>query len=212
MTVSSRAAPAVPAAPAAPAVPAAGAAGAAGPGEATPHGSLRVVVLADTHLRGDAAHRARRRPLLDALWAHLAGADVILHAGDILDQTVLDLFREQAPVHAVLGNNDRGLVGRLPQTQVLQTGGVPVGMIHDSGPAKGRSRRMKRRFPDAEIVVFGHSHAPVNEIGEDGQLLFNPGSPTQRRAQPVHTIGELRIAGGKLLSHRIIPLDGPESA
>ena len=85
-------------------------------------------------------------------------------------------------------------------------------MIHDSGPAKGRSRRMKRRFPHADIVVFGHSHAPVNETGEDGQLLFNPGSPTQRRAQPVHTIGELRIAGGRLLSHRIIPLDGPASA
>jgi len=89
---------------------------------------------------------------------------------------------------------------------------VPVGMIHDSGPAKGRSGRMKRRFPDAEIVVFGHSHAPVNEMGEDGQLLFNPGSPTQRRAQPVHTVGELRIAGGRLLSHRIIPLDDPGSA
>jgi uncharacterized protein len=167
---------------------------------------------ADTHLRGDAVPRASRRPLLDALWAHLSGADVILHAGDILDHTVLDLLRERAPVHAVLGNNDRALVGLLPQTRVLHIGGVPVGMIHDSGPAKGRSSRMKRRFPDAEIVVFGHSHAPVNEMGEDGQLLFNPGSPTQRRAQPVHSVGELRMAGGRLLSHRIIPLDGPGSA
>ena len=69
-------------------------------------------------------------------------------------------------------------------------------MIHDSGAGQEvEPRRMRRRFPECDVVVFGHSHAPVNEIGEDGQLLFNPGSPTQRRAQPVHTLGELRIAG-----------------
>jgi predicted phosphodiesterase len=98
-------------------------------------------------------------------------------------------------------------VGLLPLTRLVQIGGVPIGMIHDSGPTKGRARRMRRRFPECDIVVFGHSHAPVNEIGEDGQLLFNPGSPTQRRAQPVHTVGELRIGGGAVRSHRIIALD-----
>lgn len=144
---------------------------------------------------------------METLWTELRGADVILHAGDVLDQDVLDRLSDLAPVYAVLGNNDRGLIGLLPATRVVRIGGIPIGMIHDSGPAKGRARRMRRRFPDCDVVVFGHSHAPVNETGEEGQLLFNPGSATQRRAQPVHTIGELRMAGGKLVSHRIIRLD-----
>jgi putative phosphoesterase len=169
------------------------------------------MVLADTHLQGTSLRPGRRARLLDALWSRLAGADAILHAGDLLDASVLELLGETAPVHAVLGNNDRSLVGLLPLTRLVEIGGVPIGMIHDSGPAKGRARRMRRRFPECDVVVFGHSHAPVNEIGEDGQILFNPGSPTQRRAQPIHTIGELRIAGQAVLSHRIIPLDAAGS-
>jgi putative phosphoesterase len=132
---------------------------------------------------------------------------MILHAGDLLDAGVLDRLAEFAPVHAVLGNNDRSLVGRLPLTLVLELDGVRIGMVHDSGPTTGRAKRMKRRFPDADVVVFGHSHAPVNEIGMDGQVLFNPGSPTQRRAQPVHTLGELRISSGKIISRRVVALD-----
>jgi uncharacterized protein len=168
---------------------------------------LRVVVLADTHLR-TAAPGTRRtaQRLPEAVWAHLRGADAILHAGDVLDEGVLDLFAEQAPVHAVLGNNDLSLVGILPVTRVVELGGVRIGLIHDSGPSSGRAARMQRRFPDAAVVVFGHSHAPLNEYGANGQLLFNPGSPTQRRAQPVHTLGELRIAAGVLIDHRIVPL------
>jgi putative phosphoesterase len=119
---------------------------------------------------------------------------------------LLDQLGDHAPVHAVLGNNDTSLIGVLPQTRLVEFDGLRIGMIHDSGPAAGRARRMRRRFPDARIVVFGHSHAPVNEIGEEGQLLFNPGSPTQRRAQPEHTLGELRIKDGHLLAHAIIPL------
>jgi uncharacterized protein len=165
------------------------------------------MVLADTHLQGTSLPQGRRARLLDALWSRLAGADAILHAGDVLDANVLDLLGERAPVHAVLGNNDRNLVGMLPLTRVVEIGGVLIGMIHDSGPAKGRARRMRRRFPECDVVVFGHSHAPVNEMGEDGQLLFNPGSPTQRRAQPVHTLGELQIAARAVISHRIIDLD-----
>jgi putative phosphoesterase len=134
---------------------------------------------------------------------------VILHAGDVLDEGILGELSELAPVHAVLGNNDSSLAGVLPTTRVVELGGVRIGMIHDSGATAGRARRLRRRFPDADVVVFGHSHAPVNEDGEDGQLLFNPGSPTQRRGQPVHSIGELQIAGGVVAKHRIIPLDAP---
>jgi putative phosphoesterase len=176
---------------------------------ATP-GALRVAVLADTHLhsRSIGAGRAIQR-LPEPAWPYLRGADVILHAGDVLDEGILRELRRLAPVHAVLGNNDHSLVGILPVTRLVELDGVRIGMIHDSGAAAGRARRLRRRFPDADVVVFGHSHAPVNEEGEDGQLLFNPGSPTQRRAQPFHSIGELQIVGGQVTEHHIIGLDPP---
>ena len=157
-----------------------------------------VVVLADTHIR-----RGSKRRLPDAAYAHLQAADLILHAGDIVVGDVLDELRGFAPVHAVLGNNDAELLGLLPETQVLDLDGVRVGMIHDSGPASGRAGRLRRRFPDAEVVVFGHSHIPWDAEGLDGQLLFNPGSPTERRAQPHRTLGTLDLDGGKILHRRI---------
>jgi putative phosphoesterase len=138
----------------------------------------------------------------------LPGAAAILHAGDLLDEGVLGSLAGFAPVHAVLGNNDLSLVGRLPHTLVVELGGVRVGLIHDSGRQRGRAARLRRRFPDAGVVVFGHSHAPIAEEGEGGQLLFNPGSPTQRRAQPVCTFGELYLAGGTVIGHRIIAVEG----
>lgn len=112
-----------------------------------------------------------------------------------------------APLYAVLGNNDRGLVGVLPITRVVELDGVRVGMIHDSGAREGRAGRVHRRFPDAGVVVFGHSHVPVDEEGLAGQRLFNPGSPTERRGQPHHTLGILDFAGGELGDHRIIVVD-----
>ncbi len=154
-----------------------------------------VVVLADTHIR-----RSGARKLPDAAYAHLGRADVILHAGDILVGEVLDELGGFAPVHAVLGNNDAELAGVLPETQLLVLGGVRVAMIHDSGAAKGRGVRMRRRFPDADVVVFGHSHIPWDDAGVDGQLLFNPGSPTERRMQPNHTLGTLDLDGGRVVS------------
>ena len=112
-----------------------------------------------------------------------------------------------APTFAVLGNNDRGLVDVLPTTRSVVLGGVRVGMIHDSGAAKGRPGRLRRRFPDAAVVVFGHSHAPVDEVGEDGQRLFNPGSPTQRRREAHHTVGVLDLDDGQVCAHRIVVVD-----
>jgi putative phosphoesterase len=155
----------------------------------------RVVVLADTHIRRTGARR-----LPDAAYAHLDQADVILHAGDILVGEVLDELGGFAPVHAVLGNNDAELVGVLPETRSLEIEGVRIAMIHDSGPSAGRAGRMRRRFPEADVVVFGHSHIPWDDAGVDGQLLFNPGSPTDRRSQPNHTLGTLDIDGGRVVS------------
>jgi putative phosphoesterase len=171
---------------------------------------LRLAVLADTHLKTTPKPSGEPRGGLPAaVWDHLAGADAILHAGDILDAGTLELLAQVAPVHAVLGNNDVSLVGVLPVTLVVELGGARVGMVHDSGPSAGRAARMWRLFPDADVVVFGHSHMPMDEPGHGGQLLFNPGSPTQRRSQPVHTMGELVISNGAVVGHRIIALDSP---
>jgi putative phosphoesterase len=161
----------------------------------------RVVVLADTHIRRTGARR-----LPDDAYVHLEQADVILHAGDIVVAEVLDELSGFAPVHAVLGNNDAELFGVLPETRSLEIDGVRIAMVHDSGPATGRAVRMHRMFPDADVVVFGHSHIPWDDSGVDGQLLFNPGSPTERRSQPHRTLGTLDIdpgraqAGGRVLS------------
>ena len=155
-------------------------------------------MLADTHIK-----RRSSRRLSDAAYAHLSQADVILHAGDIVIPDVLDELGGFAPVHAVLGNNDAELVGLLPETLTLELAGVRVAMVHDSGPAAGRARRMRRRFPDADLVVFGHSHIPWNEVGVDGQVLFNPGSPTERRRQPRHTLGRIELEDGRVTSRRI---------
>ena len=165
--------------------------------------SSRVVVLADTHLL--TAPRPRGSLPQSAL-VHLREADVILHAGDLLDAGALDMLREYAPVHAVLGNNDGSLVKLLPPSRLVDLEGVRVGMVHDGGARAGRATRLRRRFPDADVVVFGHSHAPCSEVGDNGQLLFNPGSPTQRRAQPVRTLGVLCLGDAAVLRASIIPL------
>lgn len=159
------------------------------------------MVLADTHIRRTGSHSAPALGRLpDAAYAHLEQADVILHAGDILVGEVLDELRGFAPVHAVLGNNDTELLGLLPETLSLDLDGVRLAMVHDSGPAAGRAGRMRRRFPDAGVVVFGHSHIPWDDAGVDGQLLFNPGSPTERRSQPHRTLGTLDLDGGRVVS------------
>jgi putative phosphoesterase len=159
------------------------------------------VVLADTHIRDGGSTR-----LSDSAWEHVRRADLILHAGDVMGQDFLEELRAVAPVHAVLGNNDAALSDVLPDTVELELGGVRVAMIHDSGTARGRAVRLRRAFPMADLVVFGHSHIPWNEQGVDGQRLFNPGSPTQRRRQPHRTLGVLDLARGEV-SAAIVELD-----
>ena len=160
----------------------------------------RVVVLSDTHLRSGG-----RRRLPDGAYAVLEGADVILHAGDIVTADLLHELSGFAPTHAVLGNNDLDpALADLPETRLEVIDGVRVAMVHDSGPRAGREARMRRRFPDAAVVVFGHSHIPWNQPGTDGQLLFNPGSPTERRAQPHHTLGLLDLRSGEVTSSEIV--------
>lgn len=169
---------------------------------------MKVGVVADTHLRADSTRWLPQRAL-DVL----DDVAVILHAGDIVEQDVLDRLARIAPVHAVLGNNDRALTGTLPECIELELAGVRVAMIHDSGARAGRERRLRRMFPDADVVVFGHSHIPWNAAGEDGQLLFNPGSPIQRRRQPEHTIGVLELDDGAVVAAGIVTVsDGAHHA
>ncbi|MEU7887726.1 metallophosphoesterase family protein [Microbispora bryophytorum] len=165
---------------------------------------MRVVVLADTH----APRRWKSCP--PAVAEHLRGADLILHAGDVCTADVLVELSAYAPVHAVLGNNDGPDVAAwgAPETLELDLGGLRVAMIHDSGQAAGRTARMRRRFPEAGLVVFGHSHIPMDLTG-DGVRVFNPGSPTDRRRQPYGTIGILDVERGVLRRAEIVPVTRP---
>ena len=162
---------------------------------------MRVAVLSDTH----SPRRWKRCP--PPVAEALRGVDAILHAGDVCQAGTLDELAAFAPVHAVLGNNDGPDVAGwgAPNRLELELAGLPVAMIHDSGPASGRAARLRAMFPEAALVVFGHSHIPVNEI-QAGQRIFNPGSPTDRRRQPRGTMGELVIEEGRLVSTRIFPV------
>lgn len=162
---------------------------------------MKVAVLADTH----APRRWRGCPA--AVAAHLADSDLILHAGDVCTSAVLDELATFAPVRAVLGNNDGPDVAAwgAEESVQLELAGLRVAMIHDSGSRVGRHRRMRRRFPDADLVVFGHSHIPLDEVA-DGVRLFNPGSPTDRRRQPHGTVGILQIDSGRLIRADIVPV------
>jgi len=164
---------------------------------------VRALVVADTHLTPATLDR-----MPPEVWDLATEADVVLHAGDVVDGAVLDALAERAPLHAVLGNNDEGRL-TLPDEVALSLAGTTVAMVHDSGPTRGRHRRMARRFPDADVVVFGHSHAPLVEREDDGPLLVNPGSPTHRRRQPVHTVALLDLGEGPPRA-RIVPV-GPRA-
>lgn len=129
----------------------------------------------------------------------LREAEAVLHAGDFF---ALGILREvealcPGPVHAVHGNVDEEELRRLlPETVEVELDGARIAMVHDAGPAKGRLRRMRARFPTADAVVFGHSHMPLHE--EDGGFqIFNPGSPTERRRAPRHSMGLLKIDAGR---------------
>lgn len=156
-------------------------------------GPVVIAVISDTHLpRG-----ARRIP--DACIEHMRAADLILHGGDIATAGVLaDIEAIGPPVHAVHGNVDSAeLRSKLPDALTFDADGARIAMVHDAGPATRRLERMRARFPDADALVFGHSHIPLHEK-DDGFQIFNPGSPTERRRQPRRTMGIARAEGGSV--------------
>jgi putative phosphoesterase len=152
-----------------------------------------VAVIADTHMpRG-----GRRLP--DACFERLRAADLILHAGDV---TAEGVFEELAalgpPLHAVQGNmDDAALCERLPSTLVVEAGGLQIGMTHDPGPRAGRGERLASGFPGCAAVVYGHTHEP--EVSRAGEIwILNPGSPTERRRAPSHTMLALDARDGEI--------------
>ena len=141
----------------------------------------------------------------------LEDVDLVLHAGDVCTPSVLDELATIAPVRVVLGNNDGPSVAAwgAPETLELELAGVRVAMIHDAGQKQGRVRRMRRRFPDAGVVVFGHSHVPWDESSAPDDpgaplRILNPGSPTDKRRQPHGTLGRLVLADGAVESWTLV--------
>ncbi len=154
---------------------------------------MLIAVISDTHLpRG-------RRQLPDDCVERLRAADLILHAGDFISATALaEIESIGPPLAGVHGNVDDQAVRRaLPATRIVNAGDVRIAMTHDAGPAQGRLARLRRRFPEADAAVFGHSHVPLHEEAE-GFQIFNPGSPTDRRRSPRHTMGIARAEGARV--------------
>lgn len=154
---------------------------------------MQIAIISDTHMpRG-----ARRLP--DACVARLRTADLILHAGDLVALSVLEELARYGRVLAVRGNVDDARVrARLPATETVAADGARIGMIHDAGPSRGRLERLRRQFPDAGAVIFGHSHIPWHEQARDGFQIFNPGSPTERRRAPHCMMGVAQACDGRL--------------
>jgi uncharacterized protein len=130
--------------------------------------------------------------------SRLAEADLILHAGDFTAASVLEELQRYGPVEAVYGNMDEPVLReRLPAQRVVEVGGARIGMTHDGGPAARRAARLTALFPDCDAVVYGHSHIP-DATQQGGVWILNPGSPTERRRAPEHTMILLWMAAGRL--------------
>ena len=166
---------------------------------------MLLAIISDTHLpRGP-------KQIPPACVERLEAADLILHAGDFSSVEVLRALESLAPVAGVHGNvDDREVRRRLPERRVVDVDGARIAMVHDAGPALGRLDRMRRRFRGVDAVVFGHSHTPLHERAPGGRRgrfqIFNPGSPTDRRREPRHTMGMARVDDGRV-EFELVALD-----
>jgi putative phosphoesterase len=152
-----------------------------------------LAIIADTHMP-----RGQRR-LPDACIEQLRAAELVVHAGDLAQLSVLRELEALGEVLAVHGNvDDAELRSLLPERRQFHVDGVRIGLIHDAGPARGRLERLHDQFPGADAVIFGHSHLPLLEQAADGFQIFNPGSPTERRRAPHRTMGVARTAAGSI--------------
>jgi hypothetical protein len=154
---------------------------------------LLLTVLSDTHV--SSAKRSRARDLPAIVWDSIKESDGVIHAGDVVEESLLAAIARVVPVHAVLGNNDHGLT--LPLVLELDFEKIKLAIVHDAGPRKGRPERLRRQFPQMQVVVYGHSHIPDCQTFED-LLIINPGSCTDRRREPKFSFGRLAIEGSSV--------------
>ena len=156
--------------------------------------TTRMLLLADTHV----PKRARRLP--DAVLRAIDDAEIVVHAGDWVDVETLDLIESRSrEFHGVYGNNDgTDLRARLPEVARFSVEDVRIAVVHETGPAARREQRMDVAFPDVDLLVFGHSHIPWDTRAPSGMRLLNPGSPTDRRRQPVCTVMTVVIDGAAI--------------
>jgi uncharacterized protein len=159
---------------------------------------MRLLILADTHVP------RRARDLPPQVWAEVDRADIVIHAGDWVEGALLDRLAERsARLVGVYGNNDGSILqARLPEVAYVDVDGLVLAVAHETGSSAGREHRCRQRFPDADVLVFGHSHVPWDTITDNGRprglRLLNPGSPTDRRRQPVGTFLTAEVVGGEL--------------
>jgi uncharacterized protein len=159
---------------------------------------VEIAIISDTHVPRGA------RALPAACVERLRAADLIVHAGDFSTAQILGELRSYGPLVGVRGNVDESEVrAALPESAVVRAGECRIAVLHDAGPAAGRVQRLRARFPGADAVIFGHSHIPLLER-DGGFQIFNPGSPTDRRRQPRHTMGVCRA--GERLDFELIDL------
>jgi putative phosphoesterase len=163
---------------------------------------VRLVVVADTHV----PRRAKDLPA--PLWQEIDRADVVIHAGDWVDESLLDAVESRAArLIGVWGNNDGpALRRRLPEVARADLDGLRIAVVHETGARSGREMRVDRAFPQTDVVVFGHSHIPWDSVTPAGVRLLNPGSPTDRRRQPVCTFLTAHVRRGRLTDVDLVPV------
>ncbi|WP_280307779.1 metallophosphoesterase family protein [Nocardia abscessus] len=166
---------------------------------------MRLLIIADTHVP------KRARDLPEPLWREVDAADVVVHAGDWVELALLDRLEAQSErLIGVYGNNDGpALRARLPEIAHAELDGLRLAVVHETGPAKGREERCARKFPDTDVLVFGHSHIPWDSVTDTGLRLLNPGSPTDRRRQPEHTYLTAQVRAGRLIRVNLHTLPRP---
>ncbi|MFD2419559.1 metallophosphoesterase family protein [Amycolatopsis pigmentata] len=155
---------------------------------------MRLLIVADTHVP------KRARALPRTIWREAEAADIVVHAGDWVEASLLDEMENRCRrLIAVYGNNDGpALRERLPEVARADLDGLRLAVVHETGAAKGRETRCERSFPDTDVLVFGHSHIPWDTVAPNGMRLLNPGSPTDRRRQPECTYLTARVRHGRL--------------
>ncbi|HWL76078.1 metallophosphoesterase [Microbacterium sp.] len=163
--------------------------------------TTRLLLISDTHIPG----RAKRLP--ETVLRAADAADLVIHAGDWVAASVLDELEQHGEVLGVYGNNDGpDLRERLPEVARRTIEGVRFAVVHETGAAQRREVRMDEAFPDTDVLVFGHSHIPWHTVSPRGMRLLNPGSPTDRRRQPVHTMMTAIVDDGELRELDLISL------